>query len=164
MNQKTPDNRTQTDSKKRESKLSNFTIEMSNEKLDDLIMTGGYNWVNPRINADNFKFGDSLNGKWELDIYEPSKNLTIEEAKRKCMEGGWQPATLLHLLIFSKVYSDFDLKKPLVAPGSNILDDFEFSSSPVLDLTGNEKKLALGNWRGNRIRKHAYLRVRKITE
>lgn len=144
-----------------ERKVMVFDIEITKKSISELLKEGRYSWVNPRIDDLFFRLKEESLGKWEVEICESSKSISLRDADNLCSQEGKRPGTLWHLLVFSNTYPFEDIEKPLIATGTSTLDDFEYRSCPVLYGVGDDRKIGLGNWRGNKLKKCCFLRVRR---
>lgn len=158
-----PDTQNNVDERKPEieRKTIVFDIEITKKTISELIKEGRYSWANPLIDDLFFRLNEENLGKWEVEICESSKSISLRDADNLCSQEGMRPGTIWHLLVFGNMYPNEDLKKPLVATGTSTLDDFECRSCPVLSGAGSDRKVGLGNWRGNKLKECCFLRVRR---
>lgn len=144
-----------------ERKAMVFDIEITKKSIAELVREGQYSWVNPLIDDIFFRFKEESLGVWEVEICESGKSISLRDADRLCSQKGMKPGTIWHLLVFGNMYPNEELKKPLVATGTSTLDDFECRSCPVLFGERGDRKIGLGNWRGNKLKKCSFLSVRR---
>jgi len=137
-------------------------ISISRINIDSIVKELNVSWVNPRITDFEYPFDDSFTGEWNIQVLRLEKKMKFEDIIDLCKQDDYMPANIFHLFNFVNTFKDLGEYKPLMAPGSLCVDDFECGGCIVLNKNKNELKLGLGNWRGSKIGGYDILRVKKI--
>ena len=83
--------------------------------LSELIVMGGYDWVNSDIKAENFPIDKSFNPDEETRLFHFNREMSSEQVKKEMDKEGWKPATIWHLLMLGIKNPELQKQFPIIA-------------------------------------------------
>lgn len=139
-----------------------FVIDIpSNLTIVQMVEFGKYNWVNNLI-AKRLQLDQTLVGKWECELLNPTGDSSSEQVSMLCSQDGWQSARIDHTLMFGATYPNEQRKHSVAGLGSCCQDMFDNRVVLVLNSSRRYRDLDLHSWYGEWGSHYRFLRVRRL--
>jgi hypothetical protein len=129
--------------------------------LEQMIVTGHYDWVNDSIAAERFPIVGEGKMELEVQLFHFDQSISSEEAVRLIRKDGFEPAKIEHLLAFGATYPEMQRKFPIVGFGSSCMVYGE-RYVPVLYGGDSVRSLRLSYWDGDWRDFYRFLAVRNL--
>ena len=110
--------------------------------LDEQILRGQYNYINPAITTRKFKLTISA-GKREIVLYDPRGFVSSKEMIRRMKPDGCVAAVIDDCLAIGQQFPNRQRRNPIVFLGTVCRDAHGNRRVPVLDCWDGERKLDL---------------------